>query len=64
MKIQYKGGIQAVTVVLPGRSLTVSHGDVVDVTKDEADRLVVLPGWLPVKPTAKSATTQPESEED
>lgn len=62
MKMKYEGGIQAITVVLPDRPLNVNHGDVVEVTKSEADRLSVLPGWSPVK--SPRTTTKPSSEEE
>lgn len=58
MKLTYSGG--AASVVLPDRELSVSPGDVIDVTEDEAARLGELPGWRPVKelPPGNTPTTQ------
>lgn len=46
MNLTYVGGLPAVDVKLPSRWLFgVNRGDSVEVSEEEAERLLVLPGW-------------------
>lgn len=51
--LTYQGGIQDLDVVLPTRTITVAHGDEVEVTAEEAEALKKVPGFAPPKTTTK-----------
>ena len=47
MKLTYTGGSAAIEIRLPDRWLHVTRGETVEVTEDEADRLIIMEGWHP-----------------
>lgn len=60
MLFRYSGGVQYVSVVLPGRVLDVTSGDVVDLTDDEVAALADHPDWEPADAVPLADLTKPE----
>lgn len=59
---RYEGGLPAVEVVLPTRSLVARRGDVVEVSVEEAKALSTVPGFVPsTDREADEAKTDKES---
>lgn len=63
MIVTYEGGLDSVDVKLPTRWLFgVNRGDTVEVTPEESELLLIIPGWKPEQvPTTPTPSTEDES---